>query len=149
MLNNTCPQVLNRGAVGLQKFLGSRWPEELGEGWRDLNLEFQERTHEVALKILRALAIALGRDEHYFDDVSPHSIPQPTTYCRVYEQRGQLSTPAACCLELSLCCANAETCLPCSPSTSPPRRTRGEPLDSTPLCRSPVLDQIKGKQIIA
>lgn len=53
----------------LQKFLGSSWPEELGDGWRDLSLEFQEATHNVALKILRALAIALGRDEHCFDEV--------------------------------------------------------------------------------
>lgn len=51
-----------------QKFLGSKWPEELGDEWKDLSLEFQARTHEVALKILQALALALGRDEHYFDD---------------------------------------------------------------------------------
>ena len=53
-----------------QEFLGSRWPEELGEDWKQLSLDFQAKTHEVALKLLRAVAITLGRDEHYFDEVS-------------------------------------------------------------------------------
>ena len=53
----------------LQKFLGSKWPEPLGDDWQDLSLSLQERTHDVALKILQCFAIALGRGEHYFDEV--------------------------------------------------------------------------------
>lgn len=51
-----------------QKFLGSKWPEPLGDDWRDLSLTLQEETHNVALKILQCFAIALGRGEHYFSE---------------------------------------------------------------------------------
>ena len=37
-------------------------------GFRDKALHFQRRTHGVALLLLRALAIALGRDEHSFEE---------------------------------------------------------------------------------
>ena len=57
------------GAYVVQKFLGSSWPEELGNEWRALSLDFQERAHDVALKILQALAISLGRPETFFDEV--------------------------------------------------------------------------------
>lgn len=55
--------------AAVQKFLGSSWPEQLGQEWQDLNLEFQYRTHEVALKLLQAMAVALGRDEQQFLEV--------------------------------------------------------------------------------
>ena len=50
----------------LQKFLGSSWPEKLGTEWKERNLDFQAKTHEVAIKLLRAMAWSLGRDEHEF-----------------------------------------------------------------------------------
>lgn len=50
-------------------FLVSSWPTELGNSWKEQSLEFQAKTHEVALKILRAMALALGRDEHEFVEV--------------------------------------------------------------------------------
>ena len=53
----------------MQKFLGSRWPEQLGESWQQQSLAFQAKTHEVALKILRAMALSLGRDEYEFIEV--------------------------------------------------------------------------------
>ena len=62
--------------VPVQKFLGSKWPEPLGDEWRNLNLEFQAATHGVALKVLQALAIALGRGEHFFDEVILIHAPQ-------------------------------------------------------------------------
>jgi len=52
-------------------FLGHEWPpaSELQlQGFRDKALHFQRRTHGVALLLLRALAIALGRDEHSFEE---------------------------------------------------------------------------------
>jgi len=55
--------------MSLQKFLGSSWPTELGDSWKEQSLEFQAKTHEVALKILRAMALALGRDEYEFVEV--------------------------------------------------------------------------------
>ena len=58
-----------------QEFLGSRWPEQLGTGWRDLSLDFQARAHAVALQLLQALAISLGRDEHVFDEVRSVLLP--------------------------------------------------------------------------
>lgn len=54
----------------MQKFLGSHWPEELGDAWKEQSLDFQAKTHEVALKILRAMALALGRNEYEFVEVS-------------------------------------------------------------------------------
>ena len=54
----------------LQEFLGSRWPQELGESFKDRSLDFQAKTHNVAVKLLRALAISLGRDEDEFAEVS-------------------------------------------------------------------------------
>jgi len=41
----------------------------LGEEWRRTVLDFQEKLHCTAIKILRALFIALGRDEAIIDDV--------------------------------------------------------------------------------
>ena len=55
--------------MSLQKFLGSSWPTELGKSWKEQSLEFQAKTHQVALKILRAMALALGRDEYEFVEV--------------------------------------------------------------------------------
>ncbi|KAK9834460.1 hypothetical protein WJX74_002175 [Apatococcus lobatus] len=52
--------------VRKQEFLGSRWPKELGSSFKDTSLRFQAQTHDVAVKLLRALAISLGRDEHEF-----------------------------------------------------------------------------------
>ena len=52
-------------------FLGHEWPpeEELRlHGFRNKALRFQRRTHAVALLLLRALAIALGRDEDFFEE---------------------------------------------------------------------------------
>ncbi|KAK9803831.1 hypothetical protein WJX73_004943 [Symbiochloris irregularis] len=53
--------------VRQQKFLGERWPTELGEEWKQLSLRYQAQVHQVALQLLRALAISLGRDEHEFE----------------------------------------------------------------------------------
>lgn len=53
----------------MQEFLGSSWPPELGDAWKEQSLNFQAKTHEVALKILRAMALALGRDEYEFVEV--------------------------------------------------------------------------------
>ncbi len=55
--------------MSLQKFLGSSWPTELGNSWKEQSLDFQAKTHEVALKILRAMALALGRNEYEFVEV--------------------------------------------------------------------------------
>ena len=55
--------------MSLQKFLGSSWPTELGNSWKEQSLEFQAKTHQVAMKILRAMALALGRDEYEFVEV--------------------------------------------------------------------------------
>ena len=55
--------------MSLQKFLGSSWPTELGDSWKEQSLEFQAKTHQVAMKILRAMALALGRDEYEFVEV--------------------------------------------------------------------------------
>lgn len=41
----------------------------LGEDWRKTALDFQEKVHKVAVTILKALFIALGRDEHIINDV--------------------------------------------------------------------------------
>ena len=42
---------------------------ELGEDWKQEALEFLAKSHAVAVKILQAIAISLGRDEHFFDEV--------------------------------------------------------------------------------
>lgn len=65
---------MNRHGVGgfdarTHETLGDNWPPELGEQYRDFTVKFQERTHEVLLKILRALAIGLGWEESFFDEV--------------------------------------------------------------------------------
>jgi hypothetical protein len=44
------------------------------EEFRETALTFQAKTHDVALKILKALGIGLGWDESIFDDVSSHGI---------------------------------------------------------------------------
>jgi len=49
--------------------LGDNWPPELGADYRDFTLKFQERTHEVLLKILQALALGLGWEESFFNEV--------------------------------------------------------------------------------
>ena len=41
----------------------------LGEEWRKIALDFQEKVHKVAVTILKALFIALGRDATIIDDV--------------------------------------------------------------------------------
>lgn len=51
-----------------QKFGGEEWPEVLGEEWRKIALDFQEKVHKVAVTILKALFIALGRDATIIDD---------------------------------------------------------------------------------
>lgn len=50
----------------VQKFLGESWPEELGAEWKDRSLAFQAKTHEVSVQLLRAMALALGRNEYEF-----------------------------------------------------------------------------------
>ena len=54
---------------GAQKFLGSRWPDELGSEWAHTCLDFQAKTHKVALMVLEALAIALQLDVEPFLEV--------------------------------------------------------------------------------
>lgn len=75
-----------KGINVLQEFLGSRWPQELGESFKDNSLKFQEKTHDVAVKLLRALAISLGRDEDEFAEVSMLSLGKQhrDQYCRVW-----------------------------------------------------------------
>lgn len=66
--------LVNRHGVGgydarTHESLGDNWPPELGADYRDFTLKFQERTHEVLLKILQALALGLGWEEFFFDEV--------------------------------------------------------------------------------
>lgn len=42
----------------------------LGKEWAQTALDFQEKVHRVAVTILKALFIALGRDEAIIDNVS-------------------------------------------------------------------------------
>jgi len=44
----------------------------LGEGWRRIALEYQEQAHRVAIIILKAIFIGLGRDENIIDKVKRH-----------------------------------------------------------------------------
>ncbi len=44
----------------------------LGEGWRRTALEYQEKAHRVAIIILKAIFIGLGRDENIIDEVKRH-----------------------------------------------------------------------------
>ena len=57
------------GLPDVQKFLGSRWPDELGSEWAHTCLDFQAKTHKVALMVLEALAIALQLDVEPFLEV--------------------------------------------------------------------------------
>ena len=43
----------------------------LGEEWRAIALEYQEKVHRVAVIILKAIFIGLGRDEKIIDEVRP------------------------------------------------------------------------------
>lgn len=66
---------MNRFGVGgfdarSNNFLGDNWPSELGAEYRDFTVHFQGRTHQVLLKILQALALGLGWEENFFDEVS-------------------------------------------------------------------------------
>lgn len=83
-------------------------------------LSFQGRTHDVALKIMRALWIALGRDESELDDVS-----------RPPAGQWMGAVPAessAACFEASLLC----TCACPAPEVHPglsPTHTYLQPFD--------------------
>ena len=46
----------------VQKFLGSRWPTELGQEWAEKCLAFQRKTHTVAQMMLEALALVLRQE---------------------------------------------------------------------------------------
>ncbi|KAK9908386.1 hypothetical protein WJX75_007121 [Coccomyxa subellipsoidea] len=46
-----------------QRFRGEEWPEVLGKEWVATVLGFQKKVHRVSVIILKALFIALGRDE--------------------------------------------------------------------------------------
>ncbi len=66
--------LVNRHGVGgydarTHESLGDNWPTEPGNDYRDFTIKFQERTHEVLLKILRALALGLGWEESFFNEV--------------------------------------------------------------------------------
>lgn len=43
----------------------------LGEEWRSIALDYQEKVHRVAIIILKAIFIGLGRDEKIIDEVRP------------------------------------------------------------------------------
>ena len=43
----------------------------LGEEWRAIALDYQEKVHRVAIIILKAIFIGLGRDEKIIDKVRP------------------------------------------------------------------------------
>ena len=60
---------LDLGFDYMQTFLGSRWPEELGPEWANTCLDFQAKTHKVAVMVLEALAIALHMDVQPFLEV--------------------------------------------------------------------------------
>ena len=49
--------------------MGSRWPKELGDSFQKASLAFQAKNHEVAVKLLKALAISLGYEEDTFAEV--------------------------------------------------------------------------------
>lgn len=76
--------LVNRHGVGgydarTHESLGDNWPPELGADYRDFTLKFQERTHEVLLKILQALALGLGWDESFFNEAFDiHSPENPS-----------------------------------------------------------------------
>ena len=71
-----------------QEFLGERWVDELGDAWRKETLEFEEATHNVALKLLRAFAIALGRPENYFAEVRIQPFTQSRQNVEILSARG-------------------------------------------------------------
>ncbi|CAL5229196.1 g12477 [Coccomyxa viridis] len=54
--------------VKAQKFAGEEWPEVLGEEWRRTALDYQAKVHRVAIIILKAIFIGLGRDEKIIDE---------------------------------------------------------------------------------
>ena len=45
--------------------------QELDEAWRRMVLDYQQRLHAVAVKLLKAIFIGLGRDEAIIDEVAP------------------------------------------------------------------------------
>lgn len=51
-------------------FVGENWPSELGGSYKAFVLDFQEKTHAVLLKLLRAIALGIGWPEEYFSEVS-------------------------------------------------------------------------------
>ncbi|KAK9812273.1 hypothetical protein WJX73_009505 [Symbiochloris irregularis] len=65
--------LVNRYGVGgydarENDFIGDIWPQELGDSYKDFVISFQEKTHAVLLKLLRAIALGLGWEEHFFDE---------------------------------------------------------------------------------
>lgn len=64
-------------------------PPTAGPEFRKTSIEFQAKTHNIAIKILKALFLGLGWDENLVDDVSGSrepSLPAPasphlTAYC--------------------------------------------------------------------
>ncbi|PSC76470.1 presenilin isoform B [Micractinium conductrix] len=54
-----------------QAFDGKQWPEDLGAEFRSVSLDFQAKTHAVAIKILKSLWIGLGRDPADLNEVDP------------------------------------------------------------------------------
>lgn len=49
-------------------FVGENWPSELGGSYKAFVLDFQEKTHAVLLKLLRAIALGIGWPEEYFSE---------------------------------------------------------------------------------
>lgn len=58
-----------------QRFEGEEWPEHLGDEFKRVTLSFQAKCHDVAVKILKALFIGLGRDEKEIDE--PFDLDSP------------------------------------------------------------------------
>lgn len=95
--------LVNRHGVGgfdarTHESLGDNWPAELGAEYRDFTINFQERTHEILLKILRALALGLGWEESFFDEVYSHCFDSMWYACR-----GCCALPPMCTSYLASC----------------------------------------------
>ena len=74
----------------LQKFVGERWVDELGDQWKKETIEFQEATHNVTLQLLRAFAIAQGLEEDHYAKVTaadPSAQPAASKNLLVLELR--------------------------------------------------------------
>lgn len=59
-------------ATLLQRFLGDSWRAQLEPDWKARVLAFQSKSHDVSVKTLSALALALSQDKNEFVKVTLH-----------------------------------------------------------------------------